>query len=412
MALGFLYGSGGGSSIPEGATVTPVGDVYTWQRCAGIDRPQYTTLAELLADATTLAHVIDNANATDYLVRSKTWINNETKVPTMTSDTTPSGECFGDTVYASGYSYWKVFDRDESSMWSSQNAAFPHYVGYDFGTGTIITSVAITSFGNANACRAKNFKIQGYDGSSWDDLYTGIMANSSSKQYFPFSNTTAYSKYRLYVTDSYDTSSNICSIKELEFFSASIVLSQTAMALIGANNYASDTLLADSDWCEAICESSYFGSVLNDTVPAMTSATTPSGSVTASNYATGNDPYKAFDGSASTLWNTQDSTTAVTRTITYAFAGTCKAFVTTFEVRNSSDLPYSPSSVTVMGSNDNSNWTTLTTFNISDVSNKSIIPTPAAYKYYRCDCVAKLYSASNKYMCRAARIQFYGRQDV
>ena len=268
MALGFLYGSGGGgASIPEGSTVLPVGDAYTWQLCAAIKNPQYTTINEILADATTLAHCIGSANATDYLVRSTT-------------------------------------------------------------------------------------------------------------------------------------------------FASEICANATAMSLIGASNYASDTLLADSDWCEAICESQYFGSVLNDTVPAMTSATTPSGSVTASNYATGSDPYKAFDGSASTIWNTQDSTTAVTRTITYAFAGTCKALVTTFEARNSSDLPYSPSSVTVKGSNDNSNWTTLATFNISNVSNKSIISTPAAYKYYRCDCVAKLYSGSNKYMCRAAEIQFYGRKDV
>jgi len=58
-------------------------------------------------------------------------------------------------------------------------------------------------------------------------------------------------------------------------------------------------LLADSDWATAICGSSYFESVLNCKVPAMTSNTTPSGTcIGSSAYDSSTDYYKAFDGNA------------------------------------------------------------------------------------------------------------------
>lgn len=275
MALGFLYGSGGGSGIPNGASVTPVGDVYTWQKCAGIANPQYTTLAEILADATTLEHVIDSANATDYLVRSKTWIN--------------------------------------------------------------------------------------------DDGY-GV----------------------------------------------SIPLSATAMSLIGANNYASDTLLADSDWCEAICDSSYFESVLNTKVPVMTSNTTPSGTASAISERSGDETYKAFDSNEGTRWVTNTAGTAVDPStyIRYVFPSKVKIF----KVSINAEMYENKRTVyqwAISASDDG------TTFNaslgtIGDSSNTSeqkvsaIINNPAEYLGYNLQVVS-----GNSY-ARAAlyELQFYGRKDV
>ena len=72
---------------------------------------------------------------------------------------------------------------------------------------------------------------------------------------------------------------------------------QSAMSYIGLNNYCANTLLADADWFEAICNSTYIESVLNVKVPTMTSNTTPSGECIAnSEYGANYAAYKAFDG--------------------------------------------------------------------------------------------------------------------
>lgn len=83
-------------------------------------------------------------------------------------------------------------------------------------------------------------------------------------------------------------------------WASGLTANSTAMTDIGANNYCANTLLADSTWRNAICNSTYFESVLNVKVPTMTSATTPSGQVISSGYATNYDAWKAFDGNNST----------------------------------------------------------------------------------------------------------------
>ena len=71
---------------------------------------------------------------------------------------------------------------------------------------------------------------------------------------------------------------------------------QTIMSIIGLNNMASNALLADvSGWRVAICNSSYYESILNVKVPLMTSATTPEGQVFDSGYYS-SPGYGAFGG--------------------------------------------------------------------------------------------------------------------
>lgn len=79
-----------------------------------------------------------------------------------------------------------------------------------------------------------------------------------------------------------------------------VTYNETAMALIGKYDYCSNALLSNATWREAICNSDYFEEVLNVKVPVMTSATTPSGQVISSGYATSYDAWKAFDGNSST----------------------------------------------------------------------------------------------------------------
>lgn len=161
-------------TIPEGSTVTPTDDIQTWLHCAGIHDKNYTTLAEVLNDSTTLSTLIADNNATDYLVRSTTWatdlcadstamsyigLNNyasntllsdsdwlsaicnstyfesvlNVKVPTMTGYTTPSGECTASSYATSLNTYaWKAFTGSASDVWMASSASLPQWLAYKF----------------------------------------------------------------------------------------------------------------------------------------------------------------------------------------------------------------------------------------------------------------------------------------
>ena len=178
------------ASIPDGSTVTPTDVIQTLLHCAGIKDKNYTTLAQLLADTTTLSAVISSNNAIDYLVRSTTWatdmcadstamsyigLNNyasntlladstwrtaicqsaykesvlNVKNPTMTSNNTPSGACSASSNGDSGtwgatiYPYY-AFDNNANTEWISGNSDSSPWVQYDFGSLEEIYCMEIT----------------------------------------------------------------------------------------------------------------------------------------------------------------------------------------------------------------------------------------------------------------------------
>lgn len=288
-------------TIPDGRTVTPTDDVQILLHCANIWDKAYTTLSALLADTTTLQAVINSNNAIDYLVRSTTFSAQNALVPKMTSNTAPSGTVSASTVYQSGYEAYRAFDKGDSTRWSSAANVSNSYLRYDFGTAKRVTAFSLHPIYSVNLF-LKSYKIQGSnDASTWTDLYDETLQNTdvgTIKR--TFSNSTAYRYYQLLAIDSYHASSFI-SIIEMQYYDnpeEGFTQDSTAMSYIGLNNYAANTLLADSDWCNAICNSTYFESVLNVKVPTMTSNTTPSGEC----FGTSNTTtyYNAFDGSTAT----------------------------------------------------------------------------------------------------------------
>lgn len=145
------------SIIPDGSTVTPTDDIQTWLKCGGIFNKNYTTISEVLADTTSLLALVNDNNAADYMARSTTWaadvtadqtamtyigaddycadalladstwsiaICNSTyfenvlnvKVPTMTSNTTPSGTVSASKDNSNAY---KAFDGNDSTKWTN-----------------------------------------------------------------------------------------------------------------------------------------------------------------------------------------------------------------------------------------------------------------------------------------------------
>lgn len=177
--------------IPTGSSVTPVANIQTWLHCANIWNKSYTTIAQVLADASTLQALIASNNAVDYMARSTSWasavtanssamtyigannycankllanstwrtsICNSTyfervlnvKVPTMTSNTAPSGEAITSGAYSTTPAYY-AFDGNDSTMYQSIDYSLNHWVGYAFPSAVkIYKIVGITQNSDGN----------------------------------------------------------------------------------------------------------------------------------------------------------------------------------------------------------------------------------------------------------------------
>lgn len=232
--------------IYDGSTITPVNDIQTWLNCANIFDKSYTTLNEVLADSSTLQSLISSQNACDYLVRSTSWVNgicaNQTAmsyiglnnycantlladsdwrngiansqyydsvliahIPTMTSNTTPSGTASATSVY-SGFEAYKSFNKDDSDgAMSSSTQNPPWEVKYTFASPItnayrlyykIITTYALTNY-------SAKIQLLNSDTNSWEDLISlsgNKAANSSEYGIIDFNKQGTYSAIRYYLS--------------------------------------------------------------------------------------------------------------------------------------------------------------------------------------------------------------------
>ena len=397
-------------TTPDGSTVTPTDDIQTWLACAGINDKSYTTLSEVLADSTTLLALMSDNNAVDYLVRSKTWASSSANglVPTMTDDTHPSGTA---SASINNDTAWKAFDNDNTTAWNTRvNDDSPvtnQWIEYQFPSAVLVKSAYMRTMNNA---RLKTFKYQAYNGSSWVDISSNVTVTNGSgydEITTQLNTTTKYSRYRLYIINCYSYAPYI---NDLQFYSVSgIPDNSTAMTDIGANNYCANTLLADSDWCTAICNSTYLESVLNVKAPTMTGYTTPSGEVFPNAGSSGYTAlWKVFDNDVSTR---VEYSTATYPRIGYKFPSATKCIVAKIGGYSWQDNNYKIASYRIQGSNDNSNWTDLSDVITNDATASGQIKTiilsnVANYLYYA------LYATTGSTARQIESINFYARADV
>lgn len=204
------------NSVPKGTTVEPINNVQLWLNCANVYDKPYSTIAEVVADDTTLNAVINNENATDYLIRSvgfsvditsnsnammyiglndycakKLIVNAEwldaicsssyfesvlnTKVPTMTSNTEPEGIVTSDSIDLDGNRYlpYVVFDgkvKNWSSTFGFRGTKADNYIGYEFNKYINVKYFFyVPRHDNARTQTPKNLTLQYYDeiSSNW-----------------------------------------------------------------------------------------------------------------------------------------------------------------------------------------------------------------------------------------------------
>lgn len=190
------------NDIPDGATVTPVNDIQIWLHCANIWDKSYTTISQVLSDTSTLLALISSNNASDYMARSTSWassvcanqtamgyignndycaealLNDSTwltaicnstyfesvlnvKIPTMTSNTTPSGTASCTNSYGAGFEAYKAFDGDESTApLSTENASVPWQVAYTFGSQYTPYAIKVISRSQYNYTSTIKIELQ------------------------------------------------------------------------------------------------------------------------------------------------------------------------------------------------------------------------------------------------------------
>lgn len=378
----------------NGSTVEPTDDITTWLKCANIEDPSITTLADVLANRSLFETLIANSNACNYMARSTTWALAEGLVPVMTSNTTPSGECSASSN-GSAYQPYKAFDNNDSTFWAATSSS-NQWIQYKFSEPTCIKRIYVKNTQNSNAdIMASN------DGSNWNTLKSFEISEEEEK-YIDIQNNAYYLYYRLGNMNS--SKDNTVSLYELQLYeSADITTSQDAMSLIGKYDYCSNALLSNATWAEAICKSEYFEEVLNVSVPKMTSNTAPSGEVlTDQNDGYGYPAWHAFNSSAGNDCISENQPYY----IGYKFTTPAQIHVISYQGRDKTSYRgFSPSAV-LQYSDDGISWsngvnlgcnyeTTPTTKQISDSLGNHL--------YWR------ILDSNNRFGLIKGSLQFYGR---
>lgn len=123
-------------------------------------------------------------------------------IPTMTSNTSPSGIASASSNYGVNYDAWRAFDKT-STMWGSSNNTFPQWIAYEFNIPKAVSQYTIKA-DNWSTTPPYNWTFEGSnDGTTWTTLDTRTNITGWSpyeKRTFSFANTTSYKKYRLYMT--------------------------------------------------------------------------------------------------------------------------------------------------------------------------------------------------------------------
>lgn len=147
-------------------------------------------------------------------------------IPTMTSNTTPSGEAFTNSINTNGYLAWKAFDKSnsETSMWAiAQNDTLPKHVGYKFTNlkyiGKYTMSYNWVTAGINGSPRGWTFEGS-IDGLNYEilDTQSNITWTMGEKKEFEINNNKAFQYYRVNINTDNGRYSGYISITEIEMF--------------------------------------------------------------------------------------------------------------------------------------------------------------------------------------------------
>ncbi|WP_110932421.1 hypothetical protein [Paenibacillus bouchesdurhonensis] len=131
-------------------------------------------------------------------------ITTESAIPKMTSNTSPSGKAFAESISSASYDAWYAFNQvDDNEGYASVSGRVAGHLGYEFPAKIAIAKYAVRSMNSASNLYKlpKSWMFEGsIDGVGWDLLDT--QANQSwttvntDKEYL-IKNPKPYKKYRI-----------------------------------------------------------------------------------------------------------------------------------------------------------------------------------------------------------------------
>ncbi len=209
-------------SLASGYTSTQVG-IETIQFYGGVVNNQdamsligkYDYCSNALLSNATWCEAIANSDYWDKVLQPL--------VPTMTSNTTPSGECIRSSVYSSTYEAWKAFDgtsiNQEDAWVTANNSASNSYIGYHFTQSVRVNKLYIKNRVLDNSYSPSTFKFQGYNGSEWIDIDNVFTISNptavGAENTFIIHNDNFYEQYRIYTLTA---SGTVATIGNMQFY--------------------------------------------------------------------------------------------------------------------------------------------------------------------------------------------------
>lgn len=173
--------------------------------------------------------------------------DNGTIIPTMTSNTTPSGIVTASSIFRETWDGWRAFDKNKDTYWATASGILTGSLIYDFGSPKRISGYSLTNVDLNNNVPPKDWTFDGWDEEKgeWISLDSktdfNLWTNNLTKFNFLLQKSETYSKFRLNITKT-NNGANI-GITEMQIFeSAGIIRSLTGgVAYADANGNSSTT---------------------------------------------------------------------------------------------------------------------------------------------------------------------------
>jgi hypothetical protein len=190
-------GGAAGTEIPVAGSATPNGTFYWIKSARGL----------LIADRCVQhTRTWDSIN-TSKCIQGMPWDAGNI-IPTMTSNTSPSGVASAGSSISESRDAWQAFNKSTSSWWSSNALATSgsEYLSYEFVSPTKIYSYAISSRNDGYLTTApKTWTFEGYDETTqlWRTLDSQVNItgwSAGQKRLFLLSTPATFKKYRVNVT--------------------------------------------------------------------------------------------------------------------------------------------------------------------------------------------------------------------
>lgn len=301
------------------------------------------------------------------------------KIPTMTSNTSPSGVASASNVYSATFAAWKALDKNSSTTyWSTNNGVATGWFQYQFPSAEVVDRYSIIPFDFDTGPR--NYTLLGSNTGAFAgeetllDTQTGVVWVALVKQVFTINNTTAFLYYRIAVTETLDNK-----IQMIEFELGTVGspdLLKTGTQIGDGDNLV---IVKDDDSTHEVVAS---GVVTSYTTRSATGIHTgyygPWGqAIASSELNTGNRAWEAFDASTSSGWASDNG--GGTEYLMYIF----NTETTLLDVTMYPDISYTPHDMTYEISDNGTDWEIVRTFTGTTATDVWTPITPLVTKYFK-----------------------------